>query len=134
MAVSAGRLGRSPCCNNVAKQLFRDQDSTVWNQLYSARDRTDKDMAAPSGTLPAWDGHGGVRRLFGISAADIKRMLEETGLKISARTRLRELLNYSGTVAYHQAIGNGTISSPAMTRRSRQIDSFVREVNRLLPF
>ena len=78
-------------------------------QLYSVRDRTDKDMA---GTLRDLAGMGYAMvefaGFFGISAADIKRMLEETGLKISGtHTGLRELLDdYSGTVAYHQAIGN----------------------------
>lgn len=106
-------------------------------QLYSVRDRTDNDMAGTLRDL-AGMGYGMVEfaGFFGISAADIKRMLEETGLKISGtHTGLRELLDdYSGTVAYHQAIGNKHYIIPGHDLSDQaKIDDFVREVNRLLP-
>ena len=91
-------------------------------QLYSAREEMQEHMAEVFGRLKEM-GYDGVEfaGFFGKSAAEIKTLLDETGLKaVSSHVPLEAIRqDMFGTIAYHQAIGCKYIAVPFLDGEHR---------------
>jgi len=106
-------------------------------QMYSVRDITEKDMKGALEKL-AGMGYSSVEfaGFFGIPAGDITAWLKEYSLEVSGtHTGIGELLSdYSGTVAYHKAIGNKYYIIPGHDLSDQaKLDEFIKNVNELEP-
>ena len=106
-------------------------------QLYSVRDVTEHGLLAALAQI-ARLGYANAEfaGFFGVSAADVKRALDENGLRVSGtHTMLEEIRDrFDETVAYHKAIGNARIIIPGADLSDRaKLDAFVRDVNALQP-
>ena len=106
-------------------------------QMYSLRDITDKDMSFALKSV-AEMGYSFVEfaGFFGISAAEIKAMLDNYGLYCSStHTGWHEVANnFDETVKYHKTIGNKNIIVPGADLGSQEkIDAFVEMVKKFQP-
>ena len=91
-------------------------------QIYSARNEAAKDLLGVLRQLKAM-GYDGVEfaGFYGHSAAQVKAMLEETGLvAISSHVPLAEIeADMFGVIAYHQTIGCKYIAIPYLDEQTR---------------
>ncbi len=106
-------------------------------QLYSIRDLTEKNMDEALRRVSEL-GYKFVEfaGFFGISAEEIKMMLEKYGLRVSGTHTSWEELAYrfEETVAYHKAIGNKHIIIPGGNFQNQErIDAFVKVINEVQP-
>lgn len=106
-------------------------------QLYSVRDITDKNMEYALQKV-AEMGYSFVEfaGFFGIPAKEIKRMLDETGLRVSGtHTGWHEVaFDFEKTVEYHKEIGNKNIIVPgADLSDAKKLDDFINFVNEFGP-
>lgn len=106
-------------------------------QLYSVRDITEKNMEYALQKV-AEMGYSFVEfaGFFGITAAEIKRMLADNGLRVSGtHTGWHEVAhNFEKTVEYHIEIGNKNIIIPGADLSTRQkLDDFIAMVNEFGP-
>ena len=104
-------------------------------QLFSVRDVTEQGLLEALRRVAALGyTHVEFAGFFGVSAADIKRVLAETGLRVSGtHTGIEELLNrFDETVAYHRAIGNTRIIIPGADLSDQtKLNAFVRDAEAL---
>ena len=105
---------------NCIKDVWPDTkgDSMEYGiQMYSVRDITEKDLPGALKKM-AEIGYKNVEfaGFFGYSAEEVKKMLEENGLKVSGtHSSLKDLIeDFEGTVAYHKAIGNKNFILPGV--------------------
>ncbi|MGI6202911.1 MAG: sugar phosphate isomerase/epimerase family protein [Eubacteriales bacterium] len=106
-------------------------------QLYSVRDVTDKNMEYALEKV-AEMGYSFVEfaGFFGIPAKEIKRMLDNTGLRVSGtHTGWQEIaFDFEKTVEYHKEIGNENIIIPgADLSDSKKLDDFINVINEFGP-
>ena len=106
-------------------------------QLYSVRDVTEHGLLAALAQI-ARLGYANAEfaGFFGVSAADVKRALDENGLRVSGtHTMLEEIRDrFDETVAYHKAIGNTRIIIPGADLSDQaKLSAFVRDAEALRP-
>lgn len=106
-------------------------------QMYSVRDITEKDMPGALRAL-AEMGYKNVEfaGFFGIPAEEIKKLLDDNGLKVSGtHTGWNEIAeHFEETVAYHKAIGNTRIIIPGADLTTKaKLDAFIDMLNEFQP-
>lgn len=106
-------------------------------QMYSVRDITEKDMPGALRAL-AEMGYKNVEfaGFFGIPAEEIKKLLDDNGLKVSGtHTGWNEIAeHFEETVAYHKAIGNTRIIIPGADLTTKvKLDAFIEMLNEFQP-
>ena len=106
-------------------------------QMYSVRDITEKDMPGALRAL-AEMGYKNVEfaGFFGIPAEEIKKLLDDNGLKVSGtHTGWNEIAeHFEETVAYHKAIGNTRIIIPGADLSTKaKLDAFIDMLNEFQP-
>ena len=106
-------------------------------QMYSVRDITEKDMPGALRAL-AEMGYKNVEfaGFFGIPAEEIKKLLDDNGLKVSGtHTGWNEIAeHFEETVAYHKAIGNPRIIIPGADLTTKaKLDVFIDMLNEFQP-
>lgn len=106
-------------------------------QMYSVRDITEKDMPGALRAL-AKMGYKNVEfaGFFGIPAEEIKKLLDDNGLKVSGtHTGWNEIAeHFEETVAYHKAIGNTRIIIPGADLTTKaKLDAFIDMLNEFQP-
>lgn len=104
-------------------------------QLYSVRDKTQKDMRGALSAI-AKQGYSLVEfaGFFGADAKEISAWLKEYGLRVSGtHTGLKELLEKTEeTIAYHKQIGNTRIIVPyAQLDDQSRLDAFIADMDKL---
>ena len=134
-SAGATALGLSVSALQTTARAAGDKKIPIGVQLYSVRDAAAKDLAGVLKAIKAMD-YDGVEfaGYYGHDAKDIRKMLDDTGLKCcGTHTGLQALIgeNFEPTVEIHKALGTrfivvpGGIDEALSTRQGNEITAYL---------